>query len=208
MGAAQRGGGRSGGGRSGGGAIGAGLLVIGIGNGLRQDDGVGWHVAEALAARAEADGLAGLTVLAVHQLTPELVEPIAAAGAVVLVDAVIAAAPLRIPGSRGSGTGAAPGLPPLRLEPLRPAGACARAPLSHHAAPAALLALCDALHGRCPPAWRLLIPIAAGATGYGESLSPGAEARRSEALELLAAWARQPAAAGTPAAAPAAGGHA
>ncbi|MCP9817226.1 hydrogenase maturation protease [Synechococcus sp. GreenBA-s] len=154
-------------------------LVIGIGNSLRQDDGVGWHVAEALAARVEAGALAELEVLAVQQLTPELVEPIAAAGAVVLVDAVITAA----------GAGPA-GLEPLRLEPLHPAGASGPAPLTHHATPGALLALAMALHGTGPPAWQLLIPIAATATGFGEELSPGASARLAEALDLLTAWAR------------------
>lgn len=154
-------------------------LVIGIGNSLRQDDGVGWHLAEALAAGVEAGALAELEVLAVQQLTPELVEPIAAAGAVVVVDAVITAA----------GAGPA-GLEPLRLEPLHPAGASGPAPLTHHATPGALLALAMALHGTCPPAWQLLIPIAATATGFGEELSPGASARLAEALDLLTAWAR------------------
>jgi len=159
--------------------MGARRLVIGIGNSLRQDDGVGWHLAEALAARVEAGALAELEVLAVQQLTPELVEPIAAAGAVVLVDAVITAA----------GAGPA-GLEPLRLEPLHPAGASGPAPLTHHATPGALLALAMALHGTGPPAWQLLIPIAATATGFGEELSPGASARLAEALDLLTAWAR------------------
>ena len=159
--------------------MGARRLVIGIGNSLRQDDGVGWHLAEALAARVEAGALAELEVLAVQQLTPELVEPIAAAGAVVLVDAVITAA----------GAGPA-GLEPLRLEPLHPAGASGPAPLTHHATPGALLALAMALHGTGPPAWQLLIPIAATATGFGEELSPGANARLAEALDLLTAWAR------------------
>jgi hydrogenase maturation protease len=158
--------------------MGARRLVIGIGNSLRQDDGVGWHLAEALAARVEAGALAELEVLAVQQLTPELVEPIAAAGAVVLVDAVITAA----------GAGPA-GLEPLRLEPLHPAGASGPAPLTHHATPGALLALAMALHGTGPPAWQLLIPIAATATGFGEELSPGANARLAEALDLLTAWA-------------------
>ncbi len=159
--------------------MGARRLVIGIGNSLRQDDGVGWHLAEALAARVEAGALAELEVLAVQQLTPELVEPIAAAGAVVLVDAVITAA---VAGPAG--------LEPLRLEPLHPAGASGPAPLTHHATPGALLALAMALHGTGPPAWQLLIPIAANATGFGEELSPGASARLAEALDLLTAWAR------------------
>ncbi|WP_411867845.1 hydrogenase maturation protease [Vulcanococcus limneticus] len=160
--------------------MGAGRLVIGIGNSLRQDDGVGWRVAETLAARVAAGALVGLEALAVQQLTPELVEPIAAAGAVVLVDAVITAA---------AGSGPA-GLEPLRLEPLHPANASTRTPLTHHATPAALLALTSTLHGTCPPSWQLLIPIAASTTGFGEELSPGASARLAEALDLLTAWAR------------------
>jgi hydrogenase maturation protease len=159
--------------------MGTGRLVIGIGNSLRQDDGVGWRVAETLAARVEAGALVELEALAVQQLTPELVEPIAAAGAVVLVDAVIT----------GAGAGSAE-LEPLRLEPLHPASASTRTPLTHHASPAALLALAMALHGTGPPAWQLLIPIAAGATGFGEELSPGATSRLAEALDLLTTWAR------------------
>ena len=160
--------------------MGVGRLVIGIGNTLRQDDGVGWWVAETLAARVEAGALVELEALAVQQLTPELVEPIAAAGAVVLVDAVITAA---------AGAGSAE-LEPLRLEPLHPASSSTRGPLTHHATPADLLALATALHGTGPTAWQLLIPIAASATGFGEELSPGASARLAEALDLLTAWAR------------------
>ena len=41
------------------------LLVIGVGNPLREDDGVGWRLAEALAQ-------AGVEVHTCHQLLPEL----------------------------------------------------------------------------------------------------------------------------------------
>ncbi|MCP9792152.1 hydrogenase maturation protease [Vulcanococcus limneticus Candia 3F8] len=177
-------GGRRGNGASGLRRHGAGRLVIGIGNSLRQDDGVGWRVAEVLAARVEAGALAQLEVLAVQQLTPELVEPIAAASAVVLVDAVITAVP-------NPGADASLGLPPLHLDPLRPASASARAPLTHHATSAGLLSLTTALHGTCPSAWQLLIPIASACTGFGEELSPGTSARLAEAVELLTAWAHR-----------------
>ena len=46
-----------------------GVLVIGYGNVLRSDDGVGWHVTERLASDAR---FASVTVLQRHQLTPEL----------------------------------------------------------------------------------------------------------------------------------------
>ncbi len=44
-------------------------LIIGYGNVLRSDDGIGWHVAERLAADARFDDV---TILQRHQLTPEL----------------------------------------------------------------------------------------------------------------------------------------
>jgi len=44
-------------------------LIIGIGNPLRSDDGVGWVVAEQLTRDSDASS----DVLTVYQLTPELV---------------------------------------------------------------------------------------------------------------------------------------
>ena len=59
-------------------------LVIGFGNTLRSDDGVGRYAAERLAT----DGrLTGATVIAVHQLAPELAIEVARADLLVLVDA-------------------------------------------------------------------------------------------------------------------------
>ena len=61
------------------------LLVIGYGNELRGDDGVGPRV-----ARAVSDWrLPGVTALAVHQLAPELAEPLSLSDAAVFVDAAV-----------------------------------------------------------------------------------------------------------------------
>jgi hydrogenase maturation protease len=60
-------------------------LVIGYGNTLRSDDGAGQIVAEQVATWK----LPNLRSLAVHQLTPELVEDIADVDTVIFVDAVI-----------------------------------------------------------------------------------------------------------------------
>lgn len=54
-----------------------GALLIGIGNPLRGDDGVGWHLVEGLGLQR-------------HQLTPELAEAVAAAGRLLIVDAWLA----------------------------------------------------------------------------------------------------------------------
>ncbi|MFI5043071.1 MAG: hydrogenase maturation protease, partial [Acidimicrobiales bacterium] len=66
------------------GDIAGGVLVIGYGNTLRSDDGVGWHAAALL---AEDPRLAGVEVLAVHQLTPELALDMSRATLVILIDA-------------------------------------------------------------------------------------------------------------------------
>src|SRR4051794_39172723 len=58
-------------------------LIIGIGNPLRSDDGLGWKVAEQLVQ----DLRPGQVILTVHQLTPELVQWMANANLVVLIDA-------------------------------------------------------------------------------------------------------------------------
>src|SRR5271166_5569047 len=62
------------------------ILVIGYGNNLRTDDGVGPHVATAVASWE----LPGLVSVAVHQLTPELTELLASAELAIFVDALIA----------------------------------------------------------------------------------------------------------------------
>ena len=64
------------------------FLVIGYGNTLRSDDGVGAKVAAAVAELA----LPGVVALVLHQLTPELAETISEARAVVFVDAAVDAA--------------------------------------------------------------------------------------------------------------------
>src|SRR5690348_4191750 len=90
------------------------VLVIGYGNPLRRDDGVGWAVASGLAGRFET--------IAVHQLTPELAEPISRARHVVFVDAEC-----------GPAAGA------VRTCDVAPA-ASDRALMAHHLGPAQLLA--------------------------------------------------------------------
>ena len=66
------------------------VLVIGYGNALRADDGVGWHAAGLL---ADDPRLVGATVMALHQLAPELALDLSAATLAVLVDASTATLP-------------------------------------------------------------------------------------------------------------------
>ncbi|MDW8308397.1 MAG: hydrogenase maturation protease [Verrucomicrobiales bacterium] len=132
------------------------LLVIGYGNTLRGDDAAGPRVAEAV----EALRLPGVRVIACHQLTPELAEPIAQADRVVFVDAAVA--------------------PPRKVRLRRLTPRTTAQPMSHATDPRALLTLARELFGRVPRAWWLTIP--AVRFDFGESLS--ATTRRGIALAL------------------------
>ena len=143
------------------------LLLIGYGNPLRQDDGLGWRIAMAI----EALDLPGLQVLAAQQLTLELAAPIALAKAVVFVDAVYGIAPLA--------------LQPLHHQPQAP-DPDPRA-FSHQLTPQALLVLAGQLYGHQPAALQLLVP--AQWDGHGEGFSPCAAAVLPKAIALLVGWA-------------------
>jgi hydrogenase maturation protease len=136
---------------------GAGVLVVGYGNSLRGDDGVGWHAAGRLAADPR---LAGARVLARHQLTPELAVDVAQASLVVLVDAVAGAEPREIL--------------VRRVQP-RPPGP---ATWSHHLDPETLAGLAEALYGEAPPV--VLVGVGAGSLPPAPALRrPGAGPARA-----------------------------
>lgn len=123
-----------------------GLLVLGYGNTLRGDDGVGPRVADAIAAL----DLARVRTLACPLLTPELAEPISRAQTVVFVDAAVDA-PREV-----------------QLRHLSPAGSSQL--MAHAADPATMLALARDVFGHAPQAWLLTIPVEN--MGIGEDLSP------------------------------------
>jgi hydrogenase maturation protease len=135
------------------------LLVIGYGNTLRRDDGVGPRVAEAVAGL----NLPGVEVLACPQLTPELAEPIARADVVVFVDAAVDA-PHEV-----------------RFRQLAPAESSQI--MAHAADPHTMLALSRDVFGRAPEAWWLTIPVED--LGFGEELSTLAKAGFETASEMI-----------------------
>lgn len=111
------------------------ILIIGYGNEIRGDDGAGLRVAEAI----EALHLPRVRVVACHQLMPDLAEPLSEAGAVFFADAK--------PAAEGAAIEVFPVLPETK-------GGFSL----HRGSPAGLLALAQALYGRCPPAWCVAIP--------------------------------------------------
>jgi hydrogenase maturation protease len=145
-------------------------LLIGWGNDLRQDDGVGLAIAAAVQGWHQRQ----LTVLATRQLTPELAPLLAEARRVLFVDAALA-----------------PACPPpgWRLERLAADAAATAAggpPFSHHASPGALLQLAGQLYGRTPPAWQLL--VRAHRCGLGSHLTQATAALLPEALAAVRHW--------------------
>ena len=148
------------------------MLIIGYGNPLRGDDGVGWRVAEAARA-ALPEGAA--TVLAVHQLTPELSAPISRAGRVVFVDAAAEGEPGTVNCFALEEAGQRPA--------LQPSG-------SHQTTPDALLAMAGELFGRRPPA--TMVTIAGESFAVSEALTPVVVAAVPEAVKYIVALGRQP----------------
>jgi hydrogenase maturation protease len=136
-----------------------GLLVIGYGNTLRRDDGVGPQVAEAVAAL----GLSGVRTLVCHQLTPELADPISRVQTVVFVDA------------------AAHAVTTPKLARLTPADSVQL--MAHTSSPEHLLALARELFGHVPAGWLLAIP--ADDFNFGEGLSAQAQQGLAPAVDEI-----------------------
>ena len=125
------------------------LLVIGYGNTLRGDDGVGPRVAEAV----EKLILPNVRTLICQQLSPEHADPISRAEKVVFVDAAVDA--------------------PKEVQ-LRPLGPGDTTQLMAHAAdPRTMLALARDVFGHAPRAWWLTIP--AVNLEFTEELTPEAQ---------------------------------
>lgn len=127
------------------------MLIIGYGNPLRGDDAAGLAAAERLGG------------VAVHQLTPELAEAVAQAGAVVFLDADATLGPGEIAVKR--------------VEP-------ADVVLAHHATPAGLLQLARTVYGTVPEAW--LIGMGGEEFGLREGLSAAAARAVERAVEAAA----------------------
>ena len=140
------------------------VMVVGYGNSLRSDDGVG----PAVAARLAGDPrLAGVIIRSEHQLTPELAADASQASLLVLVDA---------------GTDEAPGeVSVRRLEPSPVEGGTA---WTHHLDPSALVGLARELWGSAPPV--ILVSIGPASLEVGEGLSEVVAPAVTRAADLVA----------------------
>lgn len=147
------------------------ILIIGYGNPLRGDDGLGWHIASTLAEKnSQQTTTSPLRVLPRHQLTPELAEPISQAIFVIFIDARLGETPGQIQS--------------LMLTPQASTDA-----FTHHVDPASLLLLAQSLYGSCPPA--ALLSITGDSFGYNEYISPVVQQRLPTLMQQLEALIEQ-----------------
>lgn len=153
-------------------------LVIGYGNVSRQDDGVAWHVNNALARllhrqpfSLDEDGFDrvghDLDIVFTQQLVPELTDFLSAYDLVCFVDAH---------------TGrhlAAQHWQPLRCEEERSA-------FTHHMTPSTLLLLCRMLHGKTPEG--TLLSLRGHWFGFGSDLSELTAQEVESAAKRILRW--------------------
>ncbi len=179
------------------------VLVVGFGNTLMGDDGVGQEVAEAV--WLQRDRLPGLARASVHwlaQLTPDLALEVSTCDLVVFIDAAQDGRPVgsvalqRIGGPAPGPDGDAPapgppGAPVSCWEDLTPAG---------------LMRMSYDLYGRAPAAVLVTVSISQAEPGLGVSPLVAAAVPRAVAAVRLAIAASHLRPAGVPAAGPAGAG--
>lgn len=133
------------------------VMVIGYGDDLQSDDGIGHRIADEVASWH----LPSVKSLAVDQLTPDLADSLASTDLVIFVDACLSV-----------------GNVDVQLQSLSPA-----CDIDSHGCinnPRSLLALTAAIYGNCPPAWLVTIP---GVNfEVGDRISPIAEIGKAIAL--------------------------
>lgn len=111
------------------------VIVIGYGNHLRSDEGIGQRVANEIASW----GLSTVKVLAVHQLTSDLTATLASVDLVIFVDAYLSSEAFDV-----------------CVQSVLPSSDKTIAKYTNE--PQSLLALTQALYGHCPTAWSVKVP--------------------------------------------------
>ena len=142
------------------------VLVVGYGNPLRSDDGVGPAVAERLAADPR---LRGAEIRVEHQLTPELALDASRASLVVLVDAA---------------DGLLPGEIAVRRVEATTWDGTEAPSMTHHLDPSALAGLARELWGAEPAI--VTVSIGHASTALGEGLTSEVEAAVPRAADAVA----------------------
>lgn len=135
-------------------------LLIGYGNTMRQDDGVGWLVTDQLVPVVDGSQV---RVIQTHQLLPEIAASMAQAERIIFVDASIEGAPGEV-----------------QVQHVQPAAQLGEA---HAFTPSELLRLADTLYGQCPPTY--LVTITGTLFDLGDNFSEVVEAAVPQAITAI-----------------------
>jgi hydrogenase maturation protease len=142
------------------------ILIVGYGNPLRSDDGLGWRAAEAL---TRSLSLPEVEVVICQQLTPELADNLTRADVVFFIDA-----------ARGGQPG------DLACDPVTPQPGTID---THHSSPAGLLALAQQLYGASPRAF--VVSMHGECFEHGSALSATVEAALPKLIALVEKMVRE-----------------
>lgn len=134
------------------------ILVIGYGNTLRGDDGIG----QIIALEVEKWNLPLVRSLYLHQLTPELAEKIAQFETIIFIDASIETKQVK--------------LTHLKHSPINNNW-------THYITPESLINLTEFLYQKTPQTWLINIPIKN--LDLGEEISNFAQKGKQEALKII-----------------------
>lgn len=130
------------------------VLVIAYGNPLRSDDGLAWRAVDALEGKFPPDEI---EILRLHQLAPELAEPISRSDGVILLDAATPRSTEMKPGD-------------IQVEEFQRKKANHSARLCHAFSPGSVLELVAELYGVEPRAF--FVTMIGEDFAHGEFLSP------------------------------------
>lgn len=140
------------------------VLIIGYGNTLRGDDGLGWVAAERLAAVTHSPDV---SVMMAHQLGIEMVEDVKDADQLILIDVTASDEPGTIACKRLMASRESYGM------------------LEHHVHPEVVLTTCQALYDRAPQSY--LFTVGGESFDFNEGLSDVVEAALPELIRQVLA---------------------
>lgn len=130
------------------------VLILGYGNPLRGDDGIGWIAAFQL---QDCNQDKNVIIETSHQLTPELAEQFSEFELVVLIDADAQGAPGEI-----------------KIRTVEPADLQLE-PINHFSTPESILAMAKDIYGKAPKTY--IASISGETFDFQETLSPKIEAQ-------------------------------
>jgi len=138
------------------------ILIIGYGNPLRGDDGIGWHAANVLRKELTSETI---RVLSVQQLAPELAEEVSAADYTIFIDADSGPLPKQIT------------ITNLKPDPLL------QKPFHHHMTPELLLSYAESIYGRVSQG--ILFSVTGNSFEFNEQLSKPFQVTLKQLLDRI-----------------------